>query len=154
LENPRKAQTRGGTRRRGLGSKNRAQGFVCAPCWCRERRRAPRRPNLNAWLHTNCSARLAWFRRRSYLTKQPRWIERHLVAHDVVAGARQLMRECLHGEDRVALGCLLFVEALGGWQELSGKVRRLEESPGEIRIAVLDVAFTFLLFVAGPPAVD
>src|SRR6516164_2211721 len=37
--------------------------------------------------------------------------EGHLIAQNVEAGARQFMRECLHGQQRVALTPLAFVKA-------------------------------------------
>src|SRR5690242_2715229 len=49
---------------------------------------------------------------RSKLSKQSGRIERDPVAHHVITGTRQLMRQRLHGEDGAALCSLPLVEAL------------------------------------------
>src|SRR5215831_6849940 len=64
------------------------------------------------------------------------------------------MRECLHGQQRVALTPLAFVKAFRCRKVANRKVRRLHESPGEIAIAALAVRFALLLPIAEPLAVD
>ena len=66
------------------------------------------------------------------LTEQSCCIERQLVAHDVVASARDFVRQCFHGDDRIALRGFLLVEALRRRQELCCEVCRLEERPGQV----------------------
>src|SRR5436189_3753143 len=46
------------------------------------------------------------------------------------------------------------MEAPGLGTKAPGEVRRLDECPSEIFVAVLDVAFAFLLAIAGVHAVD
>ncbi len=46
------------------------------------------------------------------------------------------------------------MEAPGLGTKAPGEVRRLDERPSEIFVAVLDVAFAFLLAIAGVHAVD
>src|SRR5439155_4643946 len=72
----------------------------------------------------------------------------------MVAGARQLVCQRLGGDDVVGLGLLALMETLGPGAKAPGKIRRLDEGPGEIFVAVLDVAFAFLLAIAGVHAVD
>src|SRR5260221_1521366 len=83
-----------------------------------------------------------------------RCVERLALLQDVVAGARQLVRQRLGGNNVVGPGLLALVETLGLGAKAPGEVRRLDECPGKIFVAVLDVAFTFLLAVAGVHAVD
>src|SRR5258708_4933749 len=92
--------------------------------------------------------------RRRPSGKAARYVERLAFLQDVVAGARQLVRQRLGGDNFVGLGFLALVEALGLGAKAHGKIRRLDECPGEIFVTVLDVAFAFLLAIAGVHAVD
>src|SRR5437879_10456217 len=83
-----------------------------------------------------------------------RCVERLALLQDVVAGARQLVRQRLGGDDVVCLGLLALVESLGLGAKAPGKIRRLDECPGEIFVAVLGVAFAFLLAIARVHTVD
>lgn len=87
--------------------------------------------------------------RRRPSGKAARHVERLALLQDVIAGARQLVRQRLGGDDVVGLGLLALVESFGFGAKAHGKIRRLHECPGEILIAVLDVAFAFLLAIAG-----
>jgi hypothetical protein len=57
------------------------------------------------------------------LGEQPFFTERNPIAHDVVAGARYLVRQRLHGQHRVALCGLLLIEALGRRQKQTQRQR-------------------------------
>src|SRR6266478_5136971 len=92
--------------------------------------------------------------RRRPSGKAARYVERLALLQDVVAGARQLVRQRLGGNDVVGLGLLALVETLGLGTKAPGKIRCLDEGPGKIFVAVLDVAFAFLLSIAGEHAVD
>src|SRR6266478_3429989 len=87
--------------------------------------------------------------RRRPSGKASRYVERLALLQDVVAGARQLVRQRLGGNDVVGPGFLALVETLGLGAKAHGEVRRLDECPGEVFVAVLDVAFAFLLAIAG-----
>lgn len=93
-------------------------------------------------------------RRRPFQGKAARYVERLALLQDVVTGARQLVCQRLGSDDVVGLGFLAVMEALGLGAKAPGEVRRLDEGPGEILVAVLDVAFAFLLAIAGEHAVD
>src|SRR6266481_6128761 len=92
--------------------------------------------------------------RRRPSGKAARWVERLALLQDVVAGARQLVRQRLGGNNVVGPGLLALVETPGLGAKAHREVRRLDECPGEIFVAVLDVAFAFLLAIAGVHAVD
>src|ERR1700738_3423215 len=92
--------------------------------------------------------------RRRPSGKAARYVERLALLQDVIAGARQLVRQRLGGDDVVGPGLLAFVETLGLGAKAPGEVRRLDERPSEIFVAVLNVAFAFLLAIAGVHAVD
>src|SRR5712691_11491967 len=83
--------------------------------------------------------------RRRPSGKAARYVERLALLQDVVAGARQLVRQRLGGNDVVGPGFLAFMEAFGLGAKALGEVRRLDECPGKIFVAVLDVAFALLL---------
>src|ERR1700730_17251194 len=86
---------------------------------------------------------------RSNLTKQSGRIKRHLITHDVITSTGQLVREGIHGEYWITLCSLPLVKALGRGQILDRKVRRLEERPGQIWIAIFPIilAFFFSLLI-------
>src|SRR6202022_3754643 len=92
--------------------------------------------------------------RRRPSGKAARWVERLALLQDVITGARQLVCQRLGGNYVVGPGLLALVETLGFGTKAPGEVRRLDECPGEIFVAVLDVALAFLLAVAGVHAVD
>lgn len=92
--------------------------------------------------------------RRRPSGKAARYVERLALPQDVVASARQLVRQRLGGNDVVGFGLLAFVETLGLGTKAPGKIRCLNEGPGEIFVAVFDVAFAFLLAIAAEHTVD
>src|SRR5205823_14332073 len=75
-------------------------------------------------------------------------IERFLFAQHVIARPGQLVRQSLGRQDAIGLAFLAFIETLGLRAVPPREVRRLDEGPGEILVAVLGIAFTFLLLVA------
>jgi hypothetical protein len=52
------------------------------------------------------------------------------------------VRQRLGGDDVAGLGFLALVEPLGLGTKALSEIRRLDECPSEIFVAVLDVAFT------------
>jgi hypothetical protein len=86
--------------------------------------------------------------------EEPLALERHLLTQHSIAGASELVGERLFGEHHVALPPFTFVEAFGFRQVAQRELRPLHERPGEVRIAVLPIAFTLFLVVARPLAVD
>ena len=71
----------------------------------------------------------------------------------VVAGACKLVRERFGRHDRVGVRLLAFIETLGFGAKAARKVRRLDERPGQILVAVLDVALALFLAVGEALAV-
>src|ERR1700680_3447334 len=82
------------------------------------------------------------------VTRTPLLFRLLRFAQHVVARSRQLVRQSLGRQDAIALALLAFIEALGLRAVAPGEVRRLDEGPGEVLVAVLGIAFTFLLVVA------
>src|SRR5437868_12297255 len=70
--------------------------------------------------------------RRRPSGKAARYIERLALLQDVIAGARQLVRQRFGGDNVVGPGLLALVETLGFGAEAPGKIRCLNEGPGEI----------------------
>src|ERR1700756_3784942 len=77
-----------------------------------------------------------------------RHIKRFVLLQNVETRARELVRQGLARENRVRPGLLAFVETFGLGAEAQREVGCLDECPGQIFVAVPDVAFAFLLAVA------
>ena len=76
------------------------------------------------------------------------------LLQDVIARPGQLVRQRLD-RDRVVRLCFLpFIKSFGFGAIAQGEVGRFDKCPGEVFVAVLCVAFAFLLAVAGVRAVD
>jgi hypothetical protein len=71
-------------------------------------------------------------------------IEGFLFAQHVIARSRQLVRQSLGRQDAVGLALLAFIEGLGLRAVAPREVRRLYEGPGQVLVAVLGIALTFL----------
>ena len=89
---------------------------------------------------------------RTFLGERPVDVEGRLVLHDMVRGPGQLVGHGLDCHDAVRLRPLPFVESLYFWVVADGEVCGLDESPGEIPVAVLDIALPLALPVADPGA--
>ena len=105
-------------------------------------------------LRFRASRRTGSLRLARTLSKASFDLEGLVLAQHVVAGAGKLVRQRLGGHDVVGPGLLAFMEPLGLGAKAPGEVRRLDECPGKICVAVLDVAFAFFPAVAGVHAVD
>jgi hypothetical protein len=75
-------------------------------------------------------------------------IEGHLVSHDVITVAAQLVRYRLDRQHTVALGLLSLIEAFDPRIVSDGKVGRFDKRPSQILIPVLGIAAAFLFTVA------
>src|SRR5215470_1735047 len=71
------------------------------------------------------------------LSKASPHVERFVLAQHVVTGARELVRQRLGCHDGVGPRPLAFVEAFRLGAEAPRELRRLDECPGEVRVAVL-----------------
>src|SRR5262249_10801666 len=87
------------------------------------------------------------------LSKASLDLEGLLLAQHVVAGARELMCQRLGGHDVVGLGFFALVEAFGLRAVAAREVSRLDEGPGQIGVAVFDVALALFLAVGDTLAV-
>lgn len=79
-----------------------------------------------------------------------RRLKGHEISHDVIAGPGEFVGHGFPGQDRIvaALGQLALVKTLGGRLKAQGKLRRLHRGPGQIRVAIFDIARPFALAVA------
>src|ERR671919_3156517 len=75
-------------------------------------------------------------------------IKRNLIFDNVVTSPAELVRHCLDGHNRVALGFLFLIEAFDPRAKADRKIRCLYKCPGQILIAVLGIAASFTFAVA------
>ena len=83
-----------------------------------------------------------------------RHVKRFALLQNVEARPCQLVRQRLDRHHVVCLGFLAFVEPFGLGAEAQREVGRFDEGPGQVLVAVLGVAFAFLLAVADALAID
>src|SRR6478752_1149839 len=76
-----------------------------------------------------------------------------MLLQHMVASTRELVRERLARNDRVGVGLLALVEALGFRAIAAREMGRLDERPREIAIAILHVALALLLAVGDALAI-
>ena len=74
-----------------------------------------------------------------YLCEGPRLLKGHLLLEHVVAGASQLMGDCLGGNRPVRLGLLALIKLSNPLVITHGEMRRLDKGPGQVLVAVLAV---------------
>jgi len=110
------------------------------------------RPIQTSWFEVQSPILARRCRRNS--CEAARHIKRFALLQNVEARPRQLVRQRLDRHHVVRPGLLTFVEPFCFGTEAQCEVGRLDEGPGQVFVAVLGVAFTFLLAVADPPAVD
>src|SRR5437899_2327079 len=106
-----------------------------------------------SWIEYQTSNGLA-AQRQNVLRETAPHIERLLLAEHVIAGTRQLVGQRFAGHDAIGPGAFVLVESLGLGTETQCKAGCFNECPGQVFVAVLHVAFSFLLSVGHACAID